>query len=251
MAITGATNLVPAPSKQLLASAYIDFTSDTGNNGWQQQYLPELMAQEAEVFGNRTIAGFLSQVGAEESMTSDQVVWSEQGRLHLSYTATMGGTGSTLVATHNADGVAVGTAAPYTDGNHGIRVGDMLLIADNNVTMRAYAKSIDATGTVTIQPYDETHANTSGIAEGACKVLVFGSEYAKGDVGRAGANTPAFQTFTNKPIILKDKYEISGSDASAIGWVEVSGEEGQNGYLWYLKANGDTMARFGDYCEMA
>ena len=43
------------------------------------------MEQEAEVYGNRTISGFLSQVGAEEAMTSDQVVWSEQGRLHLSY----------------------------------------------------------------------------------------------------------------------------------------------------------------------
>jgi hypothetical protein len=41
------------------------------------------MAQEAEVFGPRTISGFLSQVGAEEAMQSDQVIWSEQGRLHL------------------------------------------------------------------------------------------------------------------------------------------------------------------------
>jgi hypothetical protein len=43
------------------------------------------MAQEAEVFGPRTISGFLSQVGAEEAMQADQVIWSEQGRLHLSY----------------------------------------------------------------------------------------------------------------------------------------------------------------------
>jgi hypothetical protein len=43
------------------------------------------MEKEAEVFGPRTISGFLSQVGAEEAMTADQVVWSEQGRLHLSY----------------------------------------------------------------------------------------------------------------------------------------------------------------------
>jgi len=50
---------------------------------------------------------------------------------------------------------------------------------------------------------------------------------------------------------MKDYYEISGSDASAIGWVEVSGEEGQNGYLWYLKAEGDTRARFTDYLEMS
>jgi hypothetical protein len=49
---------------------------------------------------------------------------------------------------------------------------------------------------------------------------------------------------------MKDYYEISGSDASQIGWVEVSGEEGQSGYLWYLKAEGDTRARFTDYLEM-
>ena len=50
---------------------------------------------------------------------------------------------------------------------------------------------------------------------------------------------------------MKDYYEVSGSDASQIGWVEISGEEGQNGYLWYLKAEGDTRARFTDYLEMA
>jgi hypothetical protein len=31
----------------------------------------------------------------------------------------------------------------------------------------------------------------------------------------------------------------------------VSGEDGQNGYLWYLKAEGDTRSRFTDYTEMA
>jgi len=55
----------------------------------------------------------------------------------------------------------------------------------------------------------------------------------------------------NKPIIIKDKFEVSGSDTSSIGWVEISGEEGQNGYLWYLKAEGDTRARFSDYLEMS
>lgn len=62
---------------------------------------------------------------------------------------------------------------------------------------------------------------------------------------------PGFHTFTNKPIILKDKFEVNGSDAAQIGWVEVSGEAGQNGYLWYLKAEGDIRVRFEDYLEMA
>ena len=46
-------------------------------------------------------------------------------------------------------------------------------------------------------------------------------------------------------------YEVSGSDASQVGWVEVSGEDGQSGYLWYLKAEGETRSRFNDYLEMS
>ena len=104
MAITagGSLNSVPAPQKQTLTSNYLDLAS--GSTDWGQQYLPDLMEKEAEVFGNRTISGFLSQVGAEESMTGDQVVWSEQSRLHLSYVATL-----------DADGDVNGTIAIDTD----------------------------------------------------------------------------------------------------------------------------------------
>ena len=128
----------------------------------------------------------------------------------------------------------------------------MIILADANSTVKAYIASVASNGTCTIQPYGANHVNTSGIADGTgVKCLVFGSEYAKGNTGRDSANKPNFKSYDNKPIILKDKYEISGSDASQIGWVEVSGEDGQNGYLWYLKAEGDTRSRFTDYLEMA
>ena len=243
MAITSNYVPAPAPVKQTLASAYIDFTG--GSNDWAQQYLPDLMEQEAEVFGDRTISGFLSMVGAEESMTADQVVWSEQGRLHLSYGATMD-SATTFSVDTDADGQAVATDV-YSTGDHGVRTGDMVIIANATNTYTAYVSAVAANGTCTVAGY----AGASLPSSGAVKVLVFGSEYAKGQTGRAGANTPGFKSFTNKPIIIKDKYEISGSDSSQIGWVEVSGEEGQNGYLWYLKAEGDTRARFTDHLEMA
>ena len=66
-----------------------------------------------------------------------------------------------------------------------------------------------------------------------------------------GANEPIFKSFSNKPIIIKDYYEVSGSDASRIGWIEIAAEDGASGYLWYLKAQADTRARFTDYLEMA
>ena len=245
MAITGVTAgaLTPSPRAQALASNYIDFATAGSSDGWAQQYLPDLMAAEAEIFGNRTLSGFLSQVGAEESMTSDQVVWSEQGRLHLHYK-------NCTVSTNTI------TMVNETDGNtsvstHAVRVGDMVLISDAGATIQAFVSAI-AADTITVLPYKHANIAGAGVASTTnVSVLVYGSEYVKGAVGRAGANAPTFQSYTNKPIILKDKYEISGSDASAIGWVEVAGEEGQNGYLWYLKAEGDTRARFTDYLEMS
>ncbi len=256
MAITGATNAVAAPSKQTLSSNYIDFATASSSDGWAQQYLPDLMEKEAEVFGNRTISGFLSQVGAEEGMQSDQVVWSEQGRLHLSYYATVndinditGGGGDSggmkLTITKNADGVA--------DTDHGIRVNDTVIVATSGGTVRGLVESVTTAGIIDVLTYDYATAEDAGIAAGTsnARVLVYGSEFGKGTDGRSSANAPAFKSYTNKPIILKDYYEISGSDASQIGWIEVSGEEGQGGYMWYLKAAGDTRARFADYMEMS
>ncbi len=262
MALTpgGSLNSVPAPLQQALVSNYIDFTA-TATAGWAQQYLPDLMEKEAEVFGNRTISGFLSQVGAEESMAADQVVWSEQGRLHLSYIATMTHVsqkvdttaGGTITIVSDIDG-NTGTTV-YSDNDHGIRVNDILLMADANTTTRGVVTAVNGTsGRISVGFYGANTATAAGITAttgSALRVLVVGSEYAKGQNGRSGQNEPSFTSFTNKPIILKDKYAVSGSDASAIGWVEISGEDGQNGYLWYLKADGDTRARFNDYVEMA
>jgi len=253
MAITagGSLNSATASQQQTLASNYIDFNQDMG---WAQQYLPDLMEKEAEVFGPRTISGFLSQVGAEESMAADQVVWSEQSRLHLSYVCTVdadGDTNGTLTITTDIDGNAITTT-------HGIRVNDIVLIAQSGVVVKALVVETPSSAVVTVEPY--ATAALSTLSDGTATVLVIGSEYGKGQsytdhtgtykTESRGANTPTFKTFDNKPIIMKDYYEISGSDVSQIGWVEVTSEEGQSGYLWYLKAEGDTRARFTDYLEM-
>ena len=101
-------------------------------------------------------------------------------------------------------------------------------------------------------------------------ILVVGSEYGKGmaynkdtltttnvhnrsldEVDFRQSNEPQFKSFSNKPIIMKDYYSVSGSDASRVGWVEISAEDGTSGYLWYLKAESETRMRFTDQLEMA
>jgi hypothetical protein len=261
MAITAGTNLnsVPTSQKQTLSSNYLDFTGTTDNT-WAQQYVPDLMEKEAEVFGNRTISGFLSQVGAEESMTSDQVVWSEQSRLHIALKGTVitaGSTNGTFTVISDIDGNIA--ADGFTVADHGVRTNDVVLIASAGIVTQCLVVDAD-TAVIQVEPYDK--ADLTGHATGASAntLLVIGSEYAKGTSYNDGnfsastsrtANEPTFKSFSNKPVIMKDYYEVSGSDASRIGWVEVSAEDGQSGYLWYLKAEADTRARFTDYLEMS
>jgi len=261
MALTPGTNLnsVPTAQKQTLSSNYLDFTGGTDTT-WAQQYLPDLMEQEAEVFGNRTISGFLSQVGAEEAMTSDQVVWSEQSRLHIALKGTVitaGSTNGTFTVISDIDGNISGDG--FTVADHGVRTNDVVLIASAGIVTQCLVVDAD-TAVIQVEPYDKADLTGHATGASASTLLVIGSEFAKGTSYNDGnfaastsrtANEPTFKSFSNKPIIMKDYYEVSGSDASRIGWVEVSGEAGQNGYLWYLKAEADTRSRFTDYLEMA
>ena len=268
MAITSGTSLnsVPAAQQQTLTSNYLDFNQDMG---WAQQYLPELMEKEAEVFGPRTISGFLSKVGAEEAMQSDQVIWSEQGRLHLSYKGKIatGGTtaGADLGPGTNSCQITIESDIDETSGftatNHGIRVNDTIIVANSaGVHKCLVARVTAASATIDVAPYGTATIADSNDSK-SCTILVYGSEYSKGvaymtsnsatESDSRGANEPTFKTFANRPIIMKDYYEVSGSDTARIGWVEVAAESGQSGYLWYLKAEADTRSRFTDYLEMA
>jgi hypothetical protein len=253
MAITagGSLNSVPAPIQQTLATNYLDFNTDMG---WAQQYLPDLMEKEAEVFGPRTISGFLSQVGAEEAMQADQVIWSEQGRLHLSYKCDID-TNNIITIQQDIDGNGITTTT-----HHGVRLNDTVIVAAPTGVYKGLVTLVNGLS-ITVATYDATTIPTAGnTADYATTLLVYGSEYAKGvgynntddaTVQSRGANEPQFKTFSNKPIIMKDYYEVSGSDTARIGWVETASEAGGNGYMWYLKAEADTRARFNDYLEMA
>tara|TARA_B110000858_G_scaffold106735_1_gene122092 strand:- start:2291 stop:3721 length:1431 start_codon:yes stop_codon:yes gene_type:complete len=237
----------PSAQKQALASNYLNFHGSGGAN-WSQQYLPELYEQEVERYGNRTISSFLRMVSAEMPMASDQVIWSEQGRLHLAYNAQINPVTGVI---DTITGIDSGTAEA-----HAVRKGATVVAVVNSVVFKAYVSvGIEAaTDTLTIKPYGAANVDDlAGIAvtdNQVIKFFVYGSEYGKGSASMTDAVEPTFKSFTNKPLIIKDHYEVNGSDTAQIGWVEVSGESGQNGFLWYLKAEGDTRVRYEDYLEM-
>ena len=236
--------LTPSASKMTTLGSYLDIQND----GWAKQYLPELYESEVQRYGNRTISGFLSQISAEMPMSSDQVIWSEQGRLHLSYNGQINPVTGVVDTITGIDSGATET--------HAVRKGATLVCEVNSVVFKAFVKVgvENSNSQLTIKPYGaENVDDLAGIAvddNQVIKFFVYGSEFKKGTASMTESVEPGFKTFTNKPMIIKDHFEINGSDTAQIGWVQVSGEGGESGYLWYLKSSADTKARFDDYLEM-
>jgi hypothetical protein len=231
-------SLQPTPSQVATPGSYIadfDFLS---------QYLPDTHEAEFERYGNRSISSFLRLVGAEMPSNSDLIKWSEQGRLHIKYTSVTSAGAAT-------DDTAVFTIADAGITAAAIRKGQTVMISDNTAGSTLNNKGIvtDVTGlTFTVAFYE---AGGQENYAGSVTVFIYGSEFKKGSNGMEGALEAESEIFENSPIIIKDKYTVSGSDMAQIGWVEVTTENGANGYLWYLKSEHETRLRFEDYLETA
>ena len=249
---TGAVlnTLTPRPTQGLFGDNYLSLA----DMDFTKQFLPDVYEKEVERFGNRTVSGFLRMVGAEMPMSSDQVVWSEQGRLHVAF-----------------DDVAIADATVTTNivdvqsaDNKGLLgVGMTVIIASGFNVVKARVASLDVDGggnalsatEVQVNPYGS--ATLAGLLTGVntsvsgAKLFVYGSEFKKGSADGGKSVDAQFTSFSNKPIILRDKYTVNGSDTAQIGWVEVTSENGASGYLWYLKSEHEARLRFEDQLEMA
>ena len=264
-------SIIPSQTQEILNSNYLQFNqggpAGPGNGGdsFAQQYLPEIYEQEVERYGNRTLSGFLRMVGAEMPMTSDQVIWSEQNRLHISYEgitiANVGGGSASLITL----GAGVTNVMSINDTVvilNPATGGETKGIVTNSGAYGAAAAGI-AANAITFQPFDNVRFPAAAAGVG-CKIFVYGSQYQKGqstsvlpngaapasDAARISVD-PQFTQFSNSPIILRSQYVVNGSDMAQIGWVEVATEDGASGYLWYLKAESETRLRFEDYLEMS
>jgi len=243
---TGGTGLQPHPIKgAALNENYLSFTGTTGGN-FAQQYLPELYEAEVERYGNRTIGGFLRMVGAEMPMSSDQVVWSEQNRLHIGYK-------DAAVTSNTRITITLDPGEKLA-----LRVLDLIVVQGAAGELVCEVTAVDPASGLTpyvdVKPYEAAGLTTGNgsIFTNLDKIslFVFGSEHGKGSISTQETLQPSFTKFDNKPMIIRDEFKVNGSDTAQIGWVEVATEDGTSGYLWYMKAESETRLRFEDYLEM-
>jgi hypothetical protein len=242
-------NLQPSAEQVPLSTNYItDFN-------FLNQYLPDTYEKEFERYGNRTVASFLRLVGAEMPSNSDLIKWAEQGRLHTKYVncATNAGTGSDTATITVSD--ALNPSSGPGSGSIAIRVGQTVHISNNAdlASNKGIVTSVDLVNkTFDVAYYEGSGQNFPADVMGMDTVLtvfIYGSEFKKGTSGMEGSLEANDEIFENSPIIIKDKYAVSGSDMAQIGWVEITTENGASGYLWYMKSEHETRLRFEDYLE--
>jgi len=242
-------HLTPRPTQTLWGDNYLSFDSASGGGTFAQQFLPEIYEKEVERYGKRTVSGFLKMVGAEMPLASDQVIWSEQGRLHIAYDSLESGANTVQIADAGNNTITL-------PSGHMVQQYDTIIVVNNetarlNNTLKCRVSGVSGQ-TVTALPYAQGALGDVTFQDGDdIKVFVYGNEYPKGSSGITGSIDAGFTQFSNRPIILRDRYQVNGSDTAQIGWVEVTTENGASGYLWYMKSEHEARLRFEDYLEMS
>jgi hypothetical protein len=204
---------------------------------------PDVSELLVETYGDQGITGFLQMTGAVTNAgTSDQVEFYEVGRRHKTL-AYNDGTAS------NAGG---------TSGNDRITLDDATLIAslqpndivmDKNSGVRGIVISGGEGANVVIGRLDgEVMAGdaTDFDATNGGTLIVLGNMYAQGSQQPSSFVQPEVVRRINSYAIVKDRYQVNGSQATNIGYVNVGGGD----YRWFMYGEQEARKRFMDKREM-
>ena len=190
---------------------------------------PDVRELYVETFGDQGITGFLELTGAKKSAgTADETHWYEEGRLHRTLKVTVGSSGGCTVTERDGS-----TTADDLKAFKCLRLNDVLLAANGERLVVTARHASDATFTAqTLAGGDPTTG--TGIV-----MNIIGNTYEQGSDQPTEYFETALTLRKNPFVIVKESFEVSGSQATNIGWLNVNGE-----YRWYHKNEMDARKRF-------
>jgi hypothetical protein len=198
-------------------------------------------------FGDQGITGFLKLTGAVKNVgTSDEVYYFEEGRRHKAIdTSTLTiSNGSTKSITIDFGAAGTEPVAP-NDLVMDVISGDVFLVTDTASLGKigGGATALSA-GQILIETLDD--AAPARTLTAGDKLAVVGNMYAQGSAEPSAFLEPDVMRHTQTFAIVKNKYEVNGSQATNIGYVNV----GNGDYRWFIKGEMEARQRFEDLREM-
>ena len=201
------------------------------------------MDQLVETYGDQGITGFLKLTGAiNAGGSSDEINWWELGRRHetLAYTAA----GATLAGNNDYIDITDSTVTSKVQKN------DVLMEASTGarfiVLSGGFGSGTAATARLVLLDGTDITSGTEIDPATAGTFIKIGNMYAQGTNQPTAFTDMGIRKFTNPYMIVKDRYEVNGSQATNIGWVNLGG----GNYRWYLKGEQEARARYEDKREL-
>lgn len=235
-----ASTFKASPDKYTALGELLQNATDASNNELGKPEISELLV---ETYGDQGITGFLQLTGAVSNAgTSDQVEFFEVGRRHktLAYADGTAGNGGT---TAGNDRITLDDSAV----TNGLQPNDVVMDATSGV--RGIVISGGEGSNVVIGRLDGAAMagdSTDFDATNGGTLIVLGNMYAQGSDQPSHFVQPEVVKRVNSYAIVKDRYQVNGSQATNIGYVNI----GNGDYRWFMYGEQEARKRFMDKREM-
>ena len=211
---------------------------------------PEVRDLLVKSYGDQGITGFLKLTGAVNNAGSaDQIEYFEEGRRHrtltLKATSVTDADNDQVFAIGN-DGTDAESADPAS--TKFAQKNDVIMNADTGVryivTDRLTDTDQDGITLVRLDGAQMTDAGDSISAD--TTFVVLGNLYPQGSKQPEHFMQPDVKRMQNPFMIVKDRYQVNGSQATNVGYVNI----GNGDYRWYMYGEQEARKRFEDRREM-
>ena len=199
-------------------------------------------------YGDQGITGFLKLTGAiKNAGSADQVEFFEEGRRHrtLTLTTTTAGTGATGTFAISAEGSDGDVVDPATSKFCQTR--DVIMNASTGVRYIVIDDDrTDDANALTLARLDGAAMSASDNLSGNTTFILLGNAYAQGSDQPEHFMQPELKRYRIPFMIVKDRYQVNGSQATNVGYVNI----GNGDYRWFMYGEQEARKRFEDRREM-
>lgn len=215
-------------------------------------------------YGNQGITGLLELVGAKKECTQSKFQHYEEAFIHNTVKVTFAeaapstGAGEfvlTFIKEDDTDALAGDGSIQNTDTavdnqeDHPVRQGDLLLTSQGDILYVNAIVEHASAPTFKVFPTQGLWTGSGYNTSAGEYVTIIGNAH-KENTTQPDSIMPRIHTYENNVMIIKESFEVSGTEATNVIYFKVDNEKMGSGYLWYLKGEADTYKRFLDYCEL-
>jgi hypothetical protein len=200
---------------------------------------PQVRELFVKTFGDQGITGFLTLTGATKNAgQADQIEWFEEKRRHRKVRSSVeevftGGSGTTCSFDNESSAYVPQLYDVLMKVDDGQRFLIESVTASSATSLAGKLVAIGATG------YTGTIANNE-------ELILLGNMYPQGSNQPSLFVEPGYTRRQNPFMIVKEKYEVTGSQATNIGYVNT----GNGDYRWFMYGESEARARFMDKREL-